>query len=43
MAGLSNSDCRFDEYLYYRLTENNPAAELFYQEFCDTYLTHANV
>jgi DNA-binding transcriptional LysR family regulator len=38
LAGLSNSDCRFDEYMYYHETSSKAACDLFYQEFCDTYL-----
>jgi DNA-binding transcriptional LysR family regulator len=43
LAGLSNSDCRFDEYLYYRKTGSNAACELFYREFRDTYLHTSSV
>lgn len=34
LIGISNKECIFPEYLYYRETGENPAASLFYQEFC---------
>jgi DNA-binding transcriptional LysR family regulator len=37
-VGLSSSDCKYNEYLYYCNNKNNTAAELFHQEFCSTYL-----
>lgn len=32
-VGISNEECRFPEYLYYRESGENEAAKLFYEEF----------
>ena len=39
MVSLSNELARYPEYLYYRNDESNGAAKLFYNEFCNTFLT----
>lgn len=36
--GLSSPNCQFNEYLYYRSSEDNNAATLFYKEFLQTYI-----
>lgn len=34
---LANRHCRYDEYIYYRETDHNPGARVFYQEFCQAF------
>lgn len=37
MVQLSSHECHFNEYIYYNAGQKNSVAELFYNEFCDTY------
>ena len=41
MVAISNPNCRFDEYLYAARPADNPAAELFIDEFLNTYPVEA--
>ena len=38
-SGIANELCSFPEYLYYKEKPQNRAAKLFYEEFCNSFLT----
>ena len=39
-SGIANELCTFPEYLYYKEKQQNKAAKLFYEEFCNSFLAH---
>ena len=40
MVSLSNTSAKYPEYIYFREKENNGAAKLFYNEFCNSLLRY---